>query len=112
MKKIEAVVRPQLVEDVKNALAEIDVAGMTLTEVRGFGNQKGFMDHFRVSEVYVNLLAKMHLMIIVRDDQVEQVVHTIIETAHTGEIGDGKIFVSSIDEVYRIRTGEKGDKAV
>jgi nitrogen regulatory protein P-II 1 len=112
MKKIEAVVRPQLVEDVKNALAEIDVAGMTLTEVRGFGNQKGFMDRFRISEVYVNLLPKMELMIIVRDDQVEQVVRTIIETARTGEIGDGKIFVSSIDEVYRIRTGEKGEQAV
>ncbi len=112
MKKIEAVVRPQLVEDVKNALAEIDVAGMTLTEVRGFGNQKGFMDRFRISEVYVNLLPKMHLMVIVRDDQVEQVVRTIIETARTGEIGDGKIFVSGIDEVYRIRTGEKGEQAV
>ena len=112
MKKIEAVLRPQLVEDVKNALAEIGVSGMTLTEVRGFGNQKGFMDRVRVSEVYVNLLPKMELKIIVRDDQVAQVVQTIIENARTGEIGDGKIFVSSIDEVYRIRTGEKGEKAV
>ncbi len=101
-----------MVEEVKNALAEIGISGMTLTEVRGFGNQKGFMDRFRISEVYVNLLPKMEMKIIVRDDQAEQVVRTIIDTARTGEIGDGKIFVSSIDEVYRIRTGEKGEKAV
>ena len=112
MKKIEAIVRPQIVEEVKYALAEIGISGMTITEVRGFGNQKGFVDRFRMSEVYVNLLPKMEMKIIVRDDQVEQVVHTIIDAARTGEIGDGKIFVSTVDEVYRIRTGETGEQAV
>ena len=112
MKKIEAIIRPQMVEEVKNALAEIGIAGMTLTEVRGFGNQKGFIDHFRVSEIYVSLLPKMEIKIIVNDDQVEQVVTTIMEVAQTGEVGDGKIFVSTIDEVYRIRTGDRGAKAI
>ena len=112
MKKIEAVIRPQKVEDVKNALAEIGIKGMTLAEVRGFGNQKGFIDHFRVSEVYVSLLPKMALSLVVPDDQVKEVVDVLIESAYTGEIGDGKIFVSSVEEVYRIRTGETGESAI
>ena len=112
MKKIEAIIRPQLLEDVKAALAEIGVAGMTITEVRGCGTQKGFVDRFRVSEIYVNLLPKLEVKIVVPDDQVEAVVGTLMTTARTGEIGDGKIFVSSIDEAYRIRTGEQGEDAI
>jgi nitrogen regulatory protein P-II 1 len=112
MKKIEAIIRPQMVEEVKNALAEIGISGMTLTEVRGFGNQKGFVDHFRMSEVYVSLLPKMELKIIVHDEQVDQIVSTIIAAARTGEVGDGKIYVSNIEDAYRIRTGEHGEKAV
>ncbi|MEI7831821.1 MAG: P-II family nitrogen regulator [bacterium] len=112
MKKIEAIIRPQMVEEVKNALADINIAGMTLTEVRGFGNQKGFVDHFRNNEIYVSLLPKMEIKIIVNDEQVDQVVKVIIEAARTGEVGDGKIFVSSVDEVYRIRTGDRGAKAI
>ena len=112
MKKIEAIIRPQMVEEVKNALAEIGVSGMTLTDVRGFGKQKGFVDRFRMSEVYVNLLPKVEIKIVVTDEQVEQIVHTIIEAARTGEVGDGKIFISNVEEAYRIRTGEKGDKVV
>lgn len=112
MKKIEAIVRPQVVDEVKIALAEIGITGMTITEVRGFGNQKGFVDHFRMNEVYINLLPKVEVKIIVPDNQVERVVKTIIESARTGEVGDGKIFVSTVDEVYRIRTGDSGEKAV
>ncbi len=112
MKKIEAIIRPQMLEVVKDALAEIGIAGMTITEVRGFGKQKGFIDRFRGSEVYVNLLPKMEVKIIVRDDQVDQVVQTIMDAARTGEIGDGKIFVSNIEKVYRIRTGEKDEAVV
>jgi nitrogen regulatory protein P-II 1 len=112
MKKIEAIIRPQMVEEIKNALAEIGISGMTLTEVRGFGNQKGFVDHFRMSEVYVSLLPKMEIKIIVHDEQVDQIVSTIIAAARTGEVGDGKIYVSNIEDAYRIRTGERGEKAV
>ena len=112
MKKIEAIIRPQKVEDVKNALAEIDVTGMTLTEVRGFGKQKGFVDHFRNNEVYVILLAKMEIKIIARDDKVDEIVRTIMESARTGDIGDGKIFVTNVEQVFRIRTGEKGEVTV
>ena len=112
MKKIEAIIRPQKVEDVKNALAEIGIKGMTITEVRGFGNQKGFVDHFRVSEVYVSLLPKMALSIVVPDQQVKEVVDVLMDAAQTGEIGDGKIFVSTVEEVYRIRTGETGEEAI
>ena len=109
MKKIEAIIRPQMVEEVKNALAEIGVSGMTITDVRGFGKQKGFIDRFRMSEVYVNLLPKVELKIIVKDEQVEQIVRTIIESGRTGEVGDGKIFISNVEAAYRIRTGESGD---
>ena len=112
MKKIEAIIRPQKVEDVKNALADIGIKGMTIAEVRGFGNQKGFIDHFRVSEVYVSLLPKMSLSIVVPDQQVNDVVDVLMDAAQTGEIGDGKIFVSSVEEVYRIRTGEQGEEAI
>ncbi len=112
MKKIEAIIRPQMVEEVKGALAEIGIAGITVTEVRGFGKQKGFVDHFRGNEIYINLLPKIQLVIVVKDDQVRSVVETIMDAARTGEIGDGKIFVTSVEEVYRIRTGEAGEQAV
>ena len=109
MKKIEAIIRPQMVEEVKNALAEIGVSGMTITDVRGFGKQKGFVDRFRMNEVYVNLLPKVELKIVAPDAQVKQIVKTIIDAARTGEVGDGKIFISNVEEAYRIRTGESGD---
>ena len=112
MKKVEAIIRPQKLDEVKDALAAIGVSGMTITEVRGFGNQKGFVDHFRVSEVYVNILPKMEIKMVVADDMVNRVVDTILSVARTGEIGDGKVFVSDIGEVYRIRTGEANEKAV
>lgn len=112
MKKIEAIIRPQMAEDVKNALTEIGVTGMTLSEVRGFGKQKGFVDRFRMSEVYVNLLPKVLVTLVVTDDQKNQVVKTIMEAAYTGEIGDGKIFISTMEEAYRIRTGEEGETVI
>jgi len=112
MKKIEAIVRPSKLDEVKDALAAAGVSGMTITEVRGFGNQKGFMDHFRVSEVYVNLLPKIQIKMVVHDEDVARVVEALIAAARTGEIGDGKVFVSDIAEAYRIRTGERGEKAI
>ncbi len=112
MKKIEAIIKPFKLEEVKAALSEIGIQGMTLTEVKGFGRQKGHTEIYRGSEYTVDFLPKVKLEIVVDDSLVDQIVHTIIKTANTGKIGDGKIFVMGVDEAVRIRTGERGDAAV
>jgi nitrogen regulatory protein P-II 1 len=112
MKKIEAIVRHFKLEDVKNALSELGIQGMTLTEVRGFGRQKGHTETYRGTEYAVDFVPKVKLEIAVADDKLQKVVDTIIRTAQTGQIGDGKIFVSDLREVIRIRTGETGGEAL
>ena len=112
MKKIEAIIKPFKLEEVKAALSEIGIQGMTLTEVKGFGRQKGHTEIYRGSEYTVDFLPKVKLEIVVEDSQSDQVVHTIVKTANTGKIGDGKIFVFAVEEAIRIRTGERGDSAV
>jgi len=112
MKKIEAIIKPFKLEEVKAALSEIGIQGMTLTEVKGFGRQKGHTEIYRGSEYTVDFLPKVKLEIVIDDSLVDQVVHTIVKTANTGKIGDGKIFVMAVDEAVRIRTGERGDAAV
>jgi len=112
MKKIEAVLRHFKLEDVKNALSEIGVAGMTITEVRGFGRQKGHTETYRGTEYAVDFVPKVKLEIAVAEDRAQTVIDTIIRTAQTGQIGDGKIFVSDLTDTIRIRTGETGDGAL
>ena len=112
MKKIEAIVRHFKLEDVKNALTEQGVAGMTITEVRGFGRQKGHTETYRGTEYAVDFVPKVKIEIAVADDRVQQLVATIIKTAQTGQIGDGKIFVSDLQDVIRIRTSETGGDAI
>jgi nitrogen regulatory protein P-II 1 len=112
MKKIEAIIRHFRLEDVKKALAEQGVQGMTITEVRGFGRQKGHTETYRGTEYTVDFVPKVKLELVVAEDVVRRVVDTILRTAQTGQIGDGKIFVSSLDEVIRIRTGETGSEAI
>jgi nitrogen regulatory protein P-II 1 len=112
MKKIEAVIRHFKLEDVKNALADQGVQGMTLVEVRGFGRQKGHTETYRGTEYAVDFVPKVKLEIAVADDKLQKVVDTLIRTAQTGQIGDGKIFVSDLREVIRIRTGETGGEAL
>lgn len=112
MIKVEALIRPQKLEDVKAALSEIGIKGMTVTEVRGSGKQKGFTQHYRGAEYTVNLLQKVKIEIVTSDDEAPAIAKAIAEAAHTGEIGDGKIFLSPITEVIRIRTGEEGDIAL
>lgn len=112
MKKIEAIIRHFKLEDVKNALSEIGVAGMTITEVRGFGRQKGHTETYRGTEYAVDFVPKVKLEIAVAEDRVQTVIDTIIKTAQTGQIGDGKIFVSDLTDTIRIRTGETGNSAL
>ena len=112
MKKVEAIIRPFKLEDVKIALVNAGIVGMTVSEVRGFGRQKGQVERYRGSEFTVEFLQKLKLEIVVDDDKVDTVVGAIQDAARTGEIGDGKIFVSSIDAVIRIRTGEAGSAAI
>jgi nitrogen regulatory protein PII len=112
MKKIEAIIKPFKLEDVKAALSEIGVQGMTVTEVRGFGRQKGHTEIYRGSEYTVDFVPKVKLEIVVDDARCDQVVHSIAKTANTGKIGDGKIFVLPVEEAVRIRTGERGHEAV
>lgn len=109
---IQALVRPQKLEEVKTALAAIGVKGMTITEVRGSGKQKGFTQHYRGAEYTVNLLQKIKIEIVVSDDEASKVANVIAESARTGEIGDGKIFLLPVSEVIRIRTGEEGEQAL
>lgn len=112
MKKIEAIIQPFRLEPVKEALHAVSVQGMTITEVKGFGRQKGIREVYRGMEYQVDFLPKVKMEIVTSDDKVDKVVETIINNARTGRIGDGKIFVYPVAEVIRIRTGEKGDEAV
>jgi nitrogen regulatory protein PII len=112
MKKIEAIIRPFKLEDVKIALVNAGIVGMTVSEVRGFGRQKGQVERYRGSEFTVEFLQKLKLEIVVDDNQVDTVVSAVQDAARTGEIGDGKIFVSTIDSVIRIRTGERDSGAI
>jgi nitrogen regulatory protein P-II 1 len=112
MKKIDAIIKPFKLEDVKEALAELGVEGMTVTEVKGFGRQKGHTEIYRGSEYTVDFLPKIKLEIVLADGMVEAAVGAIVKAAKTGKIGDGKVFVSSIENAIRIRTEETGEKAV
>jgi nitrogen regulatory protein P-II 1 len=112
MKKIEAIIKPFKLEDVKEALAGVGVAGMTVSEVKGFGRQKGHTEIYRGSEYTVDFLPKLKLEIVLADGAVEGAVAAILKTAKTGKIGDGKIFVLPIEEAVRIRTEERGEQAV
>jgi nitrogen regulatory protein P-II 1 len=112
MKKIEAIIKPFKLDEVKEALAEIGVHGMTVTEVKGFGRTGGKKEVYRGSAYVVDFVPKVKIEIIVPDDSVRQVVTAITEAARTGRIGDGKIFVTPVDEVIRIRTGETGEDAI
>ena len=112
MKKIEAVIKPFKLEEVKEALAEIGIQGMTVSEVKGFGRQKGQTEIYRGSEYVVDFLPKIKLEIVVADSKAAEVTETIVKAAHTGKIGDGKIFVLPVEEAVRIRTGECAEAAV
>lgn len=112
MKKIEAIIKPFKLEDVKEALKEIGVQGLTVTEVKGFGRQKGHTELYRGAEYVIDFLPKIKLEIVVSDDVVAKVVETLTESAKTGKIGDGKIFILPMEEVIRIRTGERGEEAI
>ena len=112
MKKIEAIIKPFKLDDVKKALHDIQVVGMTVTETKGFGRQKGHTELYRGAEYAVDFLPKVKVEVVVDDDTAIKVVETVTEAAKTGKIGDGKIFVSAVEEVIRIRTGEKGADAL
>ena len=112
MKKIEAIIKPFKLEEVKDALGEIGIEGMTVSEVKGFGRQKGHTEIYRGSEYTVDFLPKVKLDIVLADNQVDAAVAAIIKAAKTGKIGDGKIFVSTVEQSIRIRTEEKGEAAV
>ncbi len=112
MKKIEAIIQPFKFEDEKAALTQAGVEGMTITEVKGFGRQKGHKEIYRGSEYTVDVLPKVKIEIVAADDKTEAIVKTIMETAKTGKIGDGKVFVLPVNEAYRIRTEESNEKAV
>ena len=112
MKIIEAIIKPFKLDDVREALNPMGVQGLTVTEVKGFGRQKGHTELYRGAEYVVDLLPKIKLEVLVRDDQVDSVVNTIMDAAKTGRIGDGKIFVLDVKDAIRIRTGERGDDAI
>ena len=112
MKKIEAIIKPFKLDEVKNALTKIGVQGMTATEVKGFGRQKGHTEVYRGAEYKIDFLPKVRIELIITEEMVPQVIETIERAAKTGKIGDGKIFVSSVEEVIRIRTGERGRDAI
>ncbi|MGI8567412.1 MAG: P-II family nitrogen regulator, partial [Pyrinomonadaceae bacterium] len=108
MKKIEAIVRPHLLDAVKNSLQEIDVKGMTVSEVQGYGRQRGHTETYRGAEYQIDFIPKLKIEVIIPDDIEDMVVHAVMKAAQTGKFGDGKIFVTTIDDVIRIRTGERG----
>jgi nitrogen regulatory protein P-II 1 len=112
MKKIVAIIRPNKLDDVKGALEEVGCKGVTVIDVKGRGRQLGITESYRGTDYCIDLLPKTQLEIIVNDEDAEKVITTVVETAQTGNIGDGKIFVSPVEEVIRIRTGERGNKAV
>lgn len=112
MKKIQAIVRPEKLEPLKDALCAAEVSGMTISQVHGCGNQRGWKEYYRGTEVMLNMVPKVKLEIVVDDKRVDAIVDLICSTAHTGEVGDGKIFILPVEEVIRIRTGERGGAAV
>src|ERR1039457_7030417 len=112
MKKIDAVVKPVKLDEVREALSEIGVSGLTVTEVKGFGRQKGHTELYRGAEYVVDFLPKVKIEIVVGDESVEGAIDSIVKAARTGKIGDGKIFVTAVEQVVRIRTGETGESAV
>jgi len=112
MKKVECIVRPHLMDAVKTALQEVGVVGMTVSEVKGFGRQKGHTETYRGSEYKVEFLPKVKVEVVLAEELVDAAVEAVLKTARTGKFGDGKIFVSSLDEVIRIRTGERGEGAL
>lgn len=112
MKKIEAIIKPFKLEEVKDALGEIGVEGMTVTEVKGFGRQKGHTEIYRGSEYTVDFLPKIKIELVIGDEKLDEAIGVIVKAAKTGKIGDGKVFVSSVEEAVRIRTEEKGEAAV
>ncbi|CAG1066512.1 Nitrogen regulatory protein P-II [uncultured bacterium] len=112
MKKIEAIIKPFKLDEVKEALNEIGIKGITVSEVKGFGRQKGHTELYRGTEYVVDFLPKIKMEIVVKEDMVAKVVETIVNAARTGRIGDGKVFVMSVDEAVRIRTGERGEEAI
>ncbi len=112
MKKIEAIIKPFKLDEIKEALQEAGLQGITVTEVRGFGRQKGHTELYRGAEYVVDFLPKVKMELVVTDAMVDRTVETITEIARTGRIGDGKIFISNVEEVIRIRTGERGDDAI
>ena len=112
MKKVEAIIKPFKLDDVREALSEVGIAGMTVSEVKGFGRQKGHTELYRGAEYMVDFLPKVKLEVVVGDDDVERCIEASMETAQTGKIGDGKIFITDIERVIRIRTGEENEDAV
>jgi len=112
MKKIEAIIKPFKLDEVKNALNDLGIKGMTITEVKGYGRQKGHREIYRGAEYMVDLIPKIKVEIVVEDSLVEQAVQTIIQAARTGKIGDGKIFILGVDDAVRVRTGERGSEAI
>ena len=112
MKRIAAVVRPEKLEPLKEALFQAKISGMTIYQVHGCGNQHGWKEYFRGSEVFLNMIPKVKFEIIVEDSRVDDIVDVIVDVARTGEVGDGKIFISDIESVIRVRTGEKDEAAV
>jgi len=112
MRKIEAVVKPFKLDEVREALSEVGVTGLTVTEVKGFGRQKGHTELYRGAEYVVDFLPKVKIEVILADDMVERAIEAIVRAARTGKIGDGKIFVTPVEQVVRIRTGESGEQAV
>jgi nitrogen regulatory protein P-II 1 len=112
MKQVTAIIKPFKLDEVREGLAELGVTGLTVTEVKGFGRQKGHTELYRGAEYVVDFLPKIKVEVVVADDRVDSVIDSIVKSAHTGKIGDGKIFVSSIEQVIRIRTGETNESAV
>ncbi|MDA8362621.1 MAG: P-II family nitrogen regulator [Gammaproteobacteria bacterium] len=112
MKKIEAIIKPFKLDDVRDALSEAGITGLTVTEVKGFGRQKGHTELYRGAEYVVDFLPKIKIEVVVREEQLERCIETIMTAARTGKIGDGKIFVTAVEEVVRIRTGETGAAAI
>ena len=112
MKQVTALIKPFKLDDVREALADVGVQGMTVSEVKGFGRQKGHTEIYRGAEYAVDFLPKIKIDIVLADEMVERAVEAIIQAAHTGKVGDGKVFVSAVEQVIRIRTGETGDAAV
>ncbi|AZG74222.1 nitrogen regulatory protein P-II [Shewanella livingstonensis] len=112
MKKVEAIIKPFKLDDVREALAEIGITGMTVSEVKGFGRQKGHTELYRGAEYMVDFLPKVKIELVIQDEILERAIDVIVDTARTGKIGDGKIFVTDIERVIRIRTGEENEEAV